>query len=549
MASFFRTLFKPEENSEIIKLLIDNLNVKVTLTTLTKEIEEHPDYPSLLSISDVLTAHGIENMSLKIDTAELEKIPLPCIAVIRDIENHKDSFTLIKSISDTEVEYYDLQNRSWKNISKEKFRELWPSQIVLVADAENAVEEKDYAEKVTEEKRKHLTKFSLFLFVPVLAIIAGVFTFINYGSSSLLTILFTLFTLTGCVVAGLLIWYELDEYNPALQQICSAGKKINCSAILNSKASKIFGISWSVIGFTYFFGGLMLLLFSGIYNSQSLIILSWLNVLAATYIIFSVYYQWRVAKQWCVLCLFVQALLALQLTTTLIAGWQVTAPLSSITSYQILIPVLLAYAIPFAVTSLLIPAYRSAKESKTNRHELQRLKHNRQIFDALLAKQKQVSEEPDGLGIILGNPDAQHKIIKVCSPYCGPCAKAHAPIEALLENNPDVQVQIIFTATNQPGDIKAPPVKHLLAIADKRKNEEIIKHALDDWYFADKKDYDVFAAKYPMNGELQKQNDKVEAMRKWCDKVGIEFTPTFFINGSQLPDIYSVNDLKYFLSV
>ena len=90
----------------------------------------------------------------------------------------------------------------------------------------------------------------------------------------------------------------------------------------------------------------------------------------------------------------------------------------------------------------------------------------------------------------------------------------------------------------------------MLAIAEKSNNdEETIKHALDDWYFSDKKDYKVFAEKYPLNGELQQQDEKVAAMRDWCEKADIKFTPTFFVNGYQLPDIYTINDLTYFLSV
>jgi protein-disulfide isomerase len=95
---------------------------------------------------------------------------------------------------------------------------------------------------------------------------------------------------------------------------------------------------------------------------------------------------------------------------------------------------------------------------------LQRLRHNPQIFNALLAKQKVVTESTEGLGIILGNPNATNKIIKVCNPYCGPCARAHIPMEELLNNNPDVQIQIIFTATNKEGDVRASPVRHLLDI-------------------------------------------------------------------------------------
>ena len=130
-------------------------------------------------------------------------------------------------------------------------------------------------------------------------------------------------------------------------------------------------------------------------------------------------------------------------------------------------------------------------------------------------------------------------------------------MEELLENNPDVQIQILFTASNIEGDIKTPPVKHLMAIAEKN-NETIVKKALDDWYLAETKDYESFALKYPMNGELDKQEEKIVVMKDWCDKAVIAYTPMFFvslkdenedkINYYQLPEIYNVADLKYFFS-
>jgi hypothetical protein len=301
-----------------------------------------------------------------------------------------------------------------------------------------------------------------------------------------------------------------------------------------------------VIGFSYFAGALLLLLFMGILIRLALSMLAWLNVLALPYVLFSVYYQWRIAKQWCVLCLSVQGILVLQLLTTLVAGWHTATSVNQLFNGGLLIPVLFAFAIPFITVSLLLPAYRSAKENKRNQAELLRLKRNPQIFEALLSKQKAITESTEGLGIILGNPNATHKIIKVCNPYCGPCAQAHTTIEQLLHSNLDLQIQILFTATNNQGDIKAAPVKHLLAIAG--GTEAITRQALDDWYLAEKKDYQVFAAKYPMNGELKQQDTKVEAMKQWCDKTQIDFTPTFFVNGHQLPEMYSISDLKYFLS-
>ena len=70
------------------------------------------------------------------------------------------------------------------------------------------------------------------------------------------------------------------------------------------------------------------------------------------------------------------------------------------------------------------------------------------------------------------------------------------------------------------------------------------QQALDDWYLAKKKDYDVFALKYPMNGELKEQENKLDLMKHWCDEAEVTATPTFFINGRRLPETYSINELK-----
>jgi len=36
-------------------------------------------------------------------------------------------------------------------------------------------------------------------------------------------------------------------------------------------------------------------------------------------------------------------------------------------------------------------------------------------------------------------------------------------------------------------------------------------------------------------------------MRQWVETVGIQSTPTIFINGYKLPDPYNIGDLQYFL--
>ncbi len=357
---------------------------------------------------------------------------------------------------------------------------------MLLTEVKDGAGEKEYLEKTSKEKRRrNVQKLTIFC-IPTIVFIAGVIAFLQSGTAALLPFIFSLVTLAGTILGVLLIWYELDQYNPVLQQICSVGRKVNCSAILQSKAAKIAGISWSSIGFSYFMSELLLLIFGGLTSPQTLFAVGWFSVLSIPYIFYSVYYQLRIAKQWCVLCLCVQGLLILQLAVTLGGNWLTLRFVSNI-SPELYLQIITSFSIPFIIITTLLPALLNAKERNRINIELQKLKHNPQIFEALLVKQKTFTESVEGLGIRLGNSNAAYKIIKVCNPYCGPCAAAHTPMEELLHNNPNVQIQIVFTATNNEDDITTQPVQHLLAIAEKNE-EAVIRQALDDWYLADIKD-------------------------------------------------------------
>jgi protein-disulfide isomerase len=249
-----------------------------------------------------------------------------------------------------------------------------------------------------------------------------------------------------------------------------------------------------------------------------------------------------VAKQWCILCLGVQLLLVLGAVHSVV--FYGLPPLSFM---QLSLYPLLLFALPVLAWYAIKPSLLKLQKAKTQQREHLRLKFNTEIFDTLLKKQKQITQLADGLGIVLGNPAAKYELIKVCNPYCGPCARAHPEIEKILEENKNVKARIIFNAKNEEDSITVKPVKHLLAIAANSNDEQYLKQSLDDWYLADKKDYDVFAARYPMNGELKEQDEKVDAMDKWCKTIAIQFTPTIFINGYQMPDAYSIKDINYFL--
>jgi uncharacterized membrane protein len=559
---FFRPIQSNESIEVVTKQLLRLLHVQVTNTTLKETLQEHPDYPSLLSISDSLRTWKVESVGVKVPFEQLISLPTPFLV---HFKNNK-----IVPVIATHQEGISFLNPAGKerNLHKEEFLKQWDN-VALLAEAlqaplpspqkgdDWAVGEPDYKKKRREEILQNIRIPGALLITLILTVLTGITAIHRIGLRGIFSFLLSIVMLTGVIVSGLLLWYEIDKHNPVLQKICTGGKHTNCAAILQSGAAKVWGIlSWSEIGFAYFTGGHLSLLLSG-FNPAITEVTAWLNLLAVPYIFFSVFYQWKIEKQWCVLCLTVQALLLSGFIICLAGKYYTTLPHDiSVSGITLLIMV---YFLPLVAWKEIKPLWLKAREGKHYKTQLLRLKHDKRIFEALLPKQKSISEkEIQTLGIALGTPAATRKLVKVCNPYCGPCARAHPEIEKILESNPDVSAQIIFTAKDDEKDIKSKPVKHLMAI-DEKGDKEMTKQALDDWYNSKVKDYPAFAEKYPMNGELLRQGEKLKAMSEWCEKTGISFTPTFFVftppplegdggrQGHQLPDIYGVEDLKYLL--
>ncbi|EIM72397.1 vitamin k epoxide reductase, partial [Nitritalea halalkaliphila LW7] len=157
---------------------------------------------------------------------------------------------------------------------------------------------------------------------------------------------------------------------------------------------------------------------------------------------------------------------------------------------------------------------------------------------------RRISNNPEGLGIMLKGGNAKYHVLKVCNPYCGPCANSHPILEELFASG-NINLQVVFHPGGEDA-IKYKTISHIMAVAAQANQEQILK-ALDDWYLSEKKEYEAFAAKYPMNGELKTQESRTQDMLNWCEQENISYTPTIFINGHELPKAYSIEDLKYIL--
>jgi len=539
MAEIYNTNL-PNAAASYIKLL----KIPVTTSSLKMQLQENPYFPSLYSISNVFDRFQISHQAFKMDKESFEKLTPPFIAYLKNLPTGKD-FVLVTSVTESEVEYI-AENKKIKKASKEDFLKNWQN-VVLLAEPDEKSGEKDFVinrrkELASANKTKALIAASLLIFGLTLFFFLYSLP-LNFilSATSLLII-----KMVGLAATTLLLVYEIDKSNSFVKSICTAGKQTNCDAVLQSKASKIFGMSWSEAGFFYFTSTFLFVLFPGINFATKIFVLSIANALAAPYILFSIYFQWKVVKQWCPLCLTVQAVLAAELIWSILNFWRHLSAFSLTPSAFSILPVIYCIAIPVTLWFILKPLLLKAKDKPVYKAAYKRLLHNPETFNHLLQQQATAPNGYENIGITLGNPDAENTIIKVCNPYCGPCAKAHPVLDEIIYTNKNVNLRLIFTASNDKDDKRGIAARHLLAIAEKQ-DSLLTRQALDDWYLADKKDYEVFAAKYPMNGEVKEQEGAIDKMKEWCKEAEISFTPTFFINRKRLPENYKIEELKYIL--
>ena len=107
-------------------------------TSWSGKLTEHPDYPSLLSVSDVLTGWKIENVSVRANEDLLKELPTPFIAQLK--AGKESYFTIVRDVTNGQLEILDVNSKSWKAVTKEEFGNLWTGTTTLVSPEDDAGE-------------------------------------------------------------------------------------------------------------------------------------------------------------------------------------------------------------------------------------------------------------------------------------------------------------------------------------------------------------------------------------------------------------------------
>lgn len=181
--------------------LVKELKVSITLTALKDKLENHPDFPSLSSVEEVLQSFHINTLAVKISSDDLNEVPTPCIAPLY-IE--KGAFAIIHSVKDGFVEWW-ISGKKKQKEPISTFSEKWMGILLLTKTSEKSGEN-DY------KKNRQIELFSvlsqIMLFIGFLSLLLLGFHFIlNIQNATLKLNLVLIFTIKfiGIIISIILL--------------------------------------------------------------------------------------------------------------------------------------------------------------------------------------------------------------------------------------------------------------------------------------------------------------------------------------------------------
>lgn len=512
---------------DVIFDYLQTLKLKISYSYLKKQLLSHPDYPSILSVFDVLEQVGLNVQAGKIEGKHLSDIPFPYLL---HATNYPSGFILINNkqalieiqekqqlgegvILKVENKHGLSDSRNEELYKKEKF-ELWLRNAALLS----------------------ICLLLLFSFLPVFSIVHGVF---------LTTILL------GLSLGYVLIAKDLGVKYAAIESFCGAGTANQCDKVLTSEYSKLFGVvTFSDLVLTYFLVQIIVVSFIIPTSRNPMMwwsVLGGLAVISIPVIAYSIYYQWAKIKAWCRLCLLVIGVLALQIgffTYTLLNGLQsVIKPDLSVIGITGLL---------FLITGFGVIWVKELIKSREQAHQAEafskRVKYDPQVFMQYLLKQRKVDVTQFEKEIYIGNPEAPIRLVMASNLFCNPCTIMHEKLNVLLNVWPDkLQVAFRFLAvkkmSKEATDPREPLLNHWLkhihsSDAASGKTQQLIQ----SWFQRDS--IDAFMGKYATDLEGNHELREIIALHdQWIKEAEITKIPTLFLNGFEFPQQCTIEDL------
>lgn len=347
------------------------------------------------------------------------------------------------------------------------------------------------------------------------------------------------FDLIGIRVCVMLVGKQLDITNSTTEAVCGFLRRGGCSSVMETSASKIFGlIGWGEVGLAYFSVSLVALLT----YPPSLPYLALFNAFCLPYTVWSIAYQKFKAKTWCTLCCIVQLLQWLIFACYLFGGaWNGLLPLK---------PALLVlgagYLLALLLIDRLIPLIAGAHRLPATTACYDNFRLRRAVFDVEQSLEPATADTARATSLIFGPSDAKDTVIAYIDPLSASAAEEARELEALKLKG--YRLGIVFAEPAPVADgahtvMLAKEASRLLTAVYLSREPDQAFHSIIAWLDLREKSLSFFD-RLNLPGDIDVDAEMVR-QRQWVKDSYLYAAPTFVFNGRVLSESYRSVDLLF----
>lgn len=511
----------------VLKIFLKKNHVDIDIEEFILHVETHHTFPGLFAITSAFDFFNIDNVALDLprEDKSLNELPDVFIAIVNR-GGHQEELVYVRKVSD---ELFHVENKAFlEKVSANEFLKIWTG-VVLAID-----------ERIPKNKWIPWSYNGILLFL-------AISSFILFLSNwEVFHLFYFSMSFIGVMLSYLLFLQKNGREYELVKKICKGlSGKFNCQDVTSSSGASIFGIDFTHMGIVYFSTSCLsqiLLLYGGM---TSYALIYFLTLISVPFIVYSTYYQYRVIKTWCPLCLGVLSVLVVQLVC--LSFFKLDF-FTSIVSKSSLV-VLFSYILVSLVWYHLFPVLILKNNFQDLRVRYYMLKNNFHVFNFLARSQIGIKSDLENSSeIVLGNLSTSTpiRIIYISNPTCIHCRKSMMQLLRLLERHENiVQVRFRFNVNTTSFNNQDFQIASLLIAIYHFQGAEVLFSALKEVYVSSF-DFKVWREKWKLlSGNAYNREVMDETL--WCADNGIYYTPETILNSRILPKIYSNEDIERFV--
>ena len=515
-------------NYKLILSILKEQNYFIIEGDWERSVKDHPDFPQLNAIADILSQYGIDNYIAQVPQELFDDLPDIFIGIV-SYDNHLESAVINKiNAEKIKISFFD----SAMNVDKQEFLKIWNGYTLVIEENEK----KQLIQTTKTESHNHFPFFILgFLFISFL-ISNYFFNFLNSFSVSLLIV-----NGLGLFLSYLAIKESIGFSNKYLFKVCSTIKNGNCNQVIKSNNANLFyGMTYSDFSFIFFTYSFFITFFIKNYSVLLSLNIFFLPISIIT-IIFTIYQQKFVLKKWCLLCLGISVLVLTQSIIIIVfSGFQ--------NAFNIHSFFLLTFVFLFITTLwyFLKPQFNRLSELMFEKYQRGEIYKDKEVFDLYFIRSAVILKRDfeNLLPIKLNFAENHDTLTLILSPNCDYCKYEYLNLKKILFYfKHKINISVIFNFDKSEVDENIIELTEILY----NLKDDIGKstEALDDFLiknFSAKKWLKKWKPLNPILTEITSNNIEILKENNITD------SPCLLFNNRLYPKEYKIEDIKYFLN-